>query len=534
MIGAFFRRPAWAQFLAVGLVFVSMLAACAQASFAHALWYVGLSLAFLASFALGAQITLQSRAGVYMAKDSHLVAEQRSRNDIAKLARLKATRGLTPVSRLLLIPPKALLFSFLVKSSLWWIWIVLLFLMIHLIAKSVTLRLAVHELTARQFRRDEAARKLLHSVRQGKQVRHPFLIYLRPFVITAKLHVEDPASMTRSILGKHPTNFHSKDGEHIGVQFPIFNANLSLGEQLTDSELNPELETVMEIALREVGQLIALGKPGETVGAGRIETSEDDWRRVLTDLGEAARGFVIVPSTNAGTLWEMAWLKASRSHRDCYFLLPGVRGGEADLDAWLETRKELLPVVRMPQHPVVPAMFAVDARGRPHTVYLIDSLVMTGGKSVRMFPTTERIAAALQLLSPISSRTTSDAVDEFVAIAEQFLEAIFRGVDDLLRLDTLADEFRAQASSPDFPEIFRPLQSRTIEMSAAEDEFFHHDVAGGCAIVLRREVLVDGERHLFCVSCLDWNNRPRILGCEIVVCDEDARRRNHLAQLARG
>lgn len=533
MIGTFFRTPPWVQLLVVGLVFASLLTACAQASLAHALWYVGLSLVFLATDARNASFTLQLKSSFnIMAKDRHFVTGSRSRNDIARLSRWKAAHRLTPASRMLLIPPKALLLAFLVMSSLWWFWILLFFLMIHLVAKSVTRRLAVHELTARQFGRDRAARKLLRRVRQGKRIRRPFLVYLRPFAITSNVHTEDPASLALALRGKHPTDFYSMDGQHIGVQIPIFNIFLGFGEQLAEPEMNPELETVMEIGLREVGQLVALGRPGESVGAGRIETSEDDWRRVLTDLGKAAKGFVIVPSTNAGTLWEMLWLRESRSLGDCYFLMPGIHGGEADLDTWLKTRKKLLPVVRLPHHPIAPVMFAADALGRPHAVGLIDSPIVTAGMSVRMFPRAELIAVALKLLSRISSGAISNVIDEFMGIAEQFVEAMFSGADDVLRLKTLTNEFRTQVSSPDFSGIFSPLQSKTVEMIAAADEFFHQEVAGRSVILLRREALVDGERFLFYVSCRDWDSHPGILAFEIIDCEEDAHRRKKLALLA--
>ena len=67
-----------------------------------------------------------------------------------------------------------------------------------------------------------------------------------------------------------------------------------------------ELESQLARAARKFSPFLALGQSLEHVGAaGRIVTSEDDWKRSADLLMRAAQLILIMPVTNPGTLWEI-------------------------------------------------------------------------------------------------------------------------------------------------------------------------------------------------------------------------------------
>ncbi len=126
-----------------------------------------------------------------------------------------------------------------------------------------------------QRARDLNAADLMAALRSGGPVPR-FVLYLRPFASTDAIadtdthviHAGDPAMVTAAT------------------------------ERL-------EFEAQIERAVRPIGQLVALGAPLEHEGAGRILTSEDRWRDEAAALMDAATLIILLPSPNAGTLWEV-------------------------------------------------------------------------------------------------------------------------------------------------------------------------------------------------------------------------------------
>ena len=61
-------------------------------------------------------------------------------------------------------------------------------------------------------------------------------------------------------------------------------------------------------ALQPFGEVVAIGKPGETLptpGAARLYATDADWKQVVTDQMHAARLVVIRAGTSGGLLWEL-------------------------------------------------------------------------------------------------------------------------------------------------------------------------------------------------------------------------------------
>jgi hypothetical protein len=61
-------------------------------------------------------------------------------------------------------------------------------------------------------------------------------------------------------------------------------------------------------ALQPIGDLVAIGKPGETLptpGAARLYASDAEWKKVVTDHMQTARLVVIRAGSSGGLLWEL-------------------------------------------------------------------------------------------------------------------------------------------------------------------------------------------------------------------------------------
>ncbi len=75
-------------------------------------------------------------------------------------------------------------------------------------------------------------------------------------------------------------------------------------DNLDDMTLN-YLEGILRWSSRKLGVLIAVGRPGEAFGAGRVETEEVSWRDTVAGLMERATVIFVVPVDRPGTIWEI-------------------------------------------------------------------------------------------------------------------------------------------------------------------------------------------------------------------------------------
>lgn len=89
-------------------------------------------------------------------------------------------------------------------------------------------------------------------------------------------------------------------------------------------QLDPvaDFENSLATAVERGAPLIALGRPGEQIGAGRILTADDDWQEVLALLARHATLVFMAPSTRAGTAWEIDWLVKARCLRKTVWIQP--------------------------------------------------------------------------------------------------------------------------------------------------------------------------------------------------------------------
>ncbi|MEL6258270.1 MAG: hypothetical protein AAFQ67_04340 [Pseudomonadota bacterium] len=118
--------------------------------------------------------------------------------------------------------------------------------------------------------------RLMENVDAGER----FAVYLRPFVST------DQMRETRIDMSAMPMTGAAAFGAMgAAVEF--------------------ELEAQIESAARGIGPLVALGEPLEHIGAGRIKVTDADWQAVAARLMDEAELIILLPSSRAGTLWEV-------------------------------------------------------------------------------------------------------------------------------------------------------------------------------------------------------------------------------------
>lgn len=124
-----------------------------------------------------------------------------------------------------------------------------------------------------QHARDRIARRVYDALAAGREP-PPYTVYLRPFASTGAFESVGMGVGTPGTVGA------------------------MMGAKI-------ELEAQVERAVRPLGQLVALGRSLEHVGAGRIEVDDNEWRQAAQLLMSKARLLVMLPSSRLGTLEEI-------------------------------------------------------------------------------------------------------------------------------------------------------------------------------------------------------------------------------------
>ena len=207
-----------------------------------------------------------------------------------------------------------------------WLWGTNTFLplAIVLIALALERSLRNGRLRKHQSRKDEVAGEINATLaeqtsRQGSET-EAFVLYLRTFGVTGKLS-----------LG--------------GVDF----------------------ETAIAYNLAPMLPMIALGDPGEAVGAGRILTTDEHWKQEILRLVEHSSLIMLIPSSREGTMWEIATLKETNYFDKTIFAMPPevpFDGGSYSSD-WNEAAAALASWgLEIPPHYRDGLLFKLGADGR--------------------------------------------------------------------------------------------------------------------------------------------------------------------------
>ncbi len=230
-----------------------------------------------------------------------------------------------------------------------------------LIALSLFLRSRLRRMI--QARSDGKALKILEDISQGNEAhRHPYFLYLRAFETTGKLKA------------------------------PWFMFAHDLGLQQIRSY---ELEGFLASALRKSGPLIALGEPGEHLGAGRILTTEENWQSIVQRLAKNSKGILLIPSDRPGTLWEIQYLRLEGLLSKTIFIMPPEARGFDWRAQWQQGRRKLGDFgAALPEYQQYGLMFSMDEQGNLKNASNLSILWPRGfRKSVERFLTKEARAA---------------------------------------------------------------------------------------------------------------------------------------------
>jgi hypothetical protein len=149
-----------------------------------------------------------------------------------------------------------------------------------------------------QFRRDHSVKNLIDIIRTRSATNRSriprFVLYLRPFSSTNK-YVRRRSALSDLSTGRFAVHTNEED---------------------------TELEREVQRAFSGKGKVVALGKPGEHIGVGRISSTETTWQGDVRLLIEYANWIVCVPSSEAGILWETELLFSDETLSKTIFLMP--------------------------------------------------------------------------------------------------------------------------------------------------------------------------------------------------------------------
>ena len=127
-----------------------------------------------------------------------------------------------------------------------------------------------------------------------------------------------------------------------------------------------DFETSMAYNLTPMMPMIALGHPGEAIGAGRILTTDEHWREEILRLVDNAERIMLIPSHREGTKWEIAKLKENQLFGKTIFAMPPEMAfGDGNYsDEWNRAAAALAPIgVTLPPHYSAGLLFTLGPDG---------------------------------------------------------------------------------------------------------------------------------------------------------------------------
>jgi hypothetical protein len=163
-----------------------------------------------------------------------------------------------------------------------------------------------------QHQRDNAVLELSNSAPSCGVSTQEYCLYLRPFTTTGQLPI---CVLASTLYLKNPV-----------VEGPT---------QVEKDNKFVDLETLIAMAVSSHAPLVALGRPGEQVGAGRLLTTEESWQSEFTRLSASAKIIFILPSSKSGTKWELRNIFENESllSKTIFVIPPNVGPSDAYDDA---------------------------------------------------------------------------------------------------------------------------------------------------------------------------------------------------------
>jgi hypothetical protein len=128
------------------------------------------------------------------------------------------------------------------------------------------------------------------------------------------------------------------------------------------------LEDTIIGAFKSAMPVVALGKPGETFGVGRILVDDDSWQSAAFELMRDSSLIICVPSSRPGTKWELDQIIRTEYRTKTVFIMPP----EAPLGVWkqleedwdLLRQQEAANSIAIPNYQRSGLLFSIDAKGQ--------------------------------------------------------------------------------------------------------------------------------------------------------------------------
>jgi hypothetical protein len=193
-----------------------------------------------------------------------------------------------------------------------------------------------------QARRDEAAIKIFNAVRSSSD-EQKFAIFLRPFYTTDKIKSREMIPV--------PVQVQGPSGP-ITIMNPV--------------PMEHGLEDAIVKAFSRTMPVVALGKPGETFGVGRILVDEESWQKAATQLMDHAALIIFQPSSHPGSFWEVKQIVLDHYLCKTVFIMPPDPQGWKELRGdWELLKKNMASSgITLPEYQADGLLFSVDAKGQ--------------------------------------------------------------------------------------------------------------------------------------------------------------------------
>jgi hypothetical protein len=188
----------------------------------------------------------------------------------------------------------------------------------------------------RQIKRDMKATILLNRLQAGHH--EAFTLYLRSFA------EEEKMSRKKGL------------GWFLFFEGDIYLLDRESIELMISAEVNADFP------------MIAMGRPGEKLGAGRLPAVDADWEALILFLMERATLIVTIPSTSKGVIWEMEILSGRYPEKSIYVMPPKKYYARSAVSAeqhWQSTREALLfRGIFLPEYSKRGALFMLGSDNR--------------------------------------------------------------------------------------------------------------------------------------------------------------------------
>lgn len=193
----------------------------------------------------------------------------------------------------------------------------------------------------------DVERQVVATSRSAKRI-----LFLRPFLIDNAFRVRNPRV----------------DGIAARI-IPFYDHILPARVSLDDG---------LRYHLRGYGGLVAIGAPGEVVGASRVRVGDEIWQNYFTALASQALVLVVFPGLRPGTLWEIGSIRKNPNllAKTIFVLPPYVAANTPDFPSAKTIVLALRPLgFEFPDDVKAGEAFVFDGRG---TIRLRQELLRAG------------------------------------------------------------------------------------------------------------------------------------------------------------